>query len=88
MQKEKLKRRPRVTAADIYIGKMIRLMRNARGWNLRDLARAIGVSYQQVQKYEAGRNRISAISLLRISRALGFPIETFLPNDPDKIDTP
>ncbi len=84
MQKETTKQRPRTTDADLHIGKMIRLMRNARGWNLRDLGRAIGVSYQQVQKYEAGHNRISAISLLRISRALNFPIDTFLPNDPDK----
>lgn len=45
---------------------------------------AIGVTYQQVQKYERGANRIAASTLYRISKALRTPIGTFFPGSEDK----
>lgn len=55
------------------LGRRIREARKARGITLKVLAARLGVSYQQVQKYEKGDNRISVSTLLLISRVLGVP---------------
>ncbi|MFL9827723.1 helix-turn-helix domain-containing protein [Rhodoplanes sp. SY1] len=59
---------------DLLIGRNIRFYRLRRGLSQSALARAIGVTYQQVQKYERGLNRISAAQLYRAATALGVPI--------------
>ncbi|NBB64298.1 helix-turn-helix domain-containing protein [Pseudomonas sp. ODNR1LW] len=56
---------PAIDPADIAIGARLRRMRERRGRNQSELGRAIGVTFQQVQKYENGRNRLSAARLLR-----------------------
>ncbi|WP_156398384.1 helix-turn-helix domain-containing protein, partial [Caulobacter sp. Root1455] len=48
---------------DVHVGKMIRARRRAIGASQHDLAPAIGVTFQQVQKYELGSNRVSASKL-------------------------
>ena len=53
------------------VGQKIRLRRVMQGYNRKDLAQKLGVSYQQIQKYEAGDNRIGASSLWQIARELG-----------------
>lgn len=52
----------------------MRLLRLARGLSQRELATALGLSFQQVQKYERGTNRISASKLYEISRVLGVEV--------------
>lgn len=48
-----------------------------------DLATGIGVSFQQVQKYESGKNRVSASMLYEVAYCLGVPIERFFDGLPD-----
>lgn len=52
---------------DVHVGGRLRLLRTARRLSLEELGRRIGVTYQQIQKYETGANRISASTLYRIA---------------------
>ena len=62
---------------DICIGEMINLMRNKLGMSQNDLAAHLGVSFQQVQKYELGINRIGASRLWDMSVVLQVPVNFF-----------
>lgn len=53
---------------DVHVGGRLRLLRTARRLSLEELGRRVGVTYQQIQKYETGANRISASTLYRIAR--------------------
>jgi transcriptional regulator with XRE-family HTH domain len=59
---------------DASVGARVRLARKMRGQSQQALAVAIGVTFQQVQKYERGANRISASMLVRIAAALGVSV--------------
>lgn len=61
-------------SADIQIGESIRAHRLIVGMSQSDLARKLGVSFQQVQKYEKGMNRIGAGRLPQIAKIFGVPI--------------
>lgn len=63
--------------ADAFVGERVRIRRNALGMTQEQLASALGISYQQVQKYETGTNRISAGRLFEIARALGVDVAHF-----------
>jgi transcriptional regulator with XRE-family HTH domain len=56
--------------ADIYVGAQIRLRRNMLGLSQTEMGEQIGVTFQQVQKYEKGVNRIGASRLLQICEVL------------------
>ena len=56
---------------DQALGLAIRLRRHARGLSQSGLGEAIGVSFQQIQKYERGANRVSFSTMVRICEALG-----------------
>jgi transcriptional regulator with XRE-family HTH domain len=56
---------------DVAMGQRIRERRRALGMSQGDLARALGITFQQVQKYERGANRVSFSRLMDIVRALG-----------------
>ncbi len=62
---------------DIHVGARVRLRRNQLGLTLMTLAKAVGVTYQQLQKYERGVNRIGASRLFNLSRVLDVPISFF-----------
>lgn len=62
---------------DSHIGLRVRALRKERGLSLDALAAALGIAYQQVQKYETGANRISAGALYGIARALRAPVGYF-----------
>ena len=64
---------------DAYVGARIGLRRSALGLSQSALAQQLGISFQQVQKYETGQNRISASRLHRAATALGTSVETFFP---------
>ncbi|MBO9545440.1 helix-turn-helix transcriptional regulator [Caulobacter sp.] len=55
---------------DIHVGRQLRIHRLALGVSQQDLAEALSVSFQQIQKYESGANRISASKLYKAARAL------------------
>ena len=62
-----------VDARDAEIGRLVRAQRRQLGLTQSDLAKRIGVTFQQVQKYENGTNRISIGRLTRIAEALDVP---------------
>src|SRR5215472_15311553 len=59
---------------DIAVGARIRLLRKVRGMSQQALAEAAGVTFQQIQKYERGANRVSASMLSRIAGTLQAPV--------------
>lgn len=65
------------TAIDHGVGSRIAFLRAANGLSQSALASALGVSFQQVQKYEKGRNRVGASRLQMIADLLKVPVETF-----------
>lgn len=67
------------TPVDIEIGKRIRAARNGLGLTQADLGRAINVTFQQVQKYENGTNRVAASTLIAVAEALGAEVRDLLP---------
>ncbi len=64
---------------DVHVGSQVRLRRKQLGITQEALGDAIGVTFQQVQKYERGVNRIGASRLQQIARALDVPISFFFP---------
>lgn len=67
-----------MTETDKEIGRKIKLLRRSRGLSQIELAGKIGVSFQQVQKYEKGSTRISVARLQEIAKAIGVNISVFL----------
>ena len=59
---------------DVAVGARIRLFRKMRGMSQQALADEAGVTFQQIQKYERGANRVSASMLSRIATALHTPV--------------
>ena len=72
----------RETELNRQIGAQLQARRRAYRISMRQLADAVGVSYQQIAKYEAGRNRISAARLYQIAHQLQVPIGYFFEEPP------
>ena len=62
---------------DQHVGARIRMLRMVRGVSQTDLGNAVGVSFQQIQKYENGTNRVGASRLHQIADALAVTPESF-----------
>lgn len=62
---------------DIHVGHRVRLRRTLLGWSQERLAQALGLTFQQVQKYERGANRIGASRLFDLGRVLDVPVSFF-----------
>ena len=62
---------------DVHLGKRLRWRRNLLGLTQRQLATAVGVRLQQIQKYECGANRISAARLWQLAQVLKAPVSYF-----------
>ncbi len=71
---------------DVFAGSRLRAIRQSQGMPLQGLAEEVGVTYQQIQKYETGSNRMSAATLWRIAGILKVDIRTFFPA-PDANDS-
>ena len=69
---------------DVHVGTRIRTRRLLLGMNQEKLANALGLTFQQVQKYEGGANRVSASRLAEMADILGVPIGYFFA----EFDTP
>ncbi len=67
---------------DVHVGGRVRLRRKLLGMSQTDLGNALGVTFQQVQKYERGANRISASRLYELSQVLDAPISYFFDDMP------
>jgi len=62
---------------DVHVGSRVRLRRTLLGMSQEKLAQALGLTFQQVQKYERGLNRIGSSNLYKISQVLGVSVEFF-----------
>ena len=67
---------------DVHVGGRLRLRRRLLEMSQTNLGNALGVTFQQVQKYERGANRISASRLFQISQVLDAPISYFFDDMP------
>ena len=70
---------------DIHVGERLRLRRSMLGMSQRVLADALGITFQQIQKYESGNNRMSASRLYDISCILNVPMQFFFDDMPESI---
>lgn len=73
---------------DAQIGKQLRFYRKAAGMTQRTLAGKVGITFQQVQKYENGLNRLSVARLYDIAHALQIPIHMFFPDEDAAYELP
>jgi transcriptional regulator with XRE-family HTH domain len=62
---------------DVHVGGRIRLRRTLLGFSQMALAEALGLTFQQVQKYERGSNRVSSSRLFDLSKSLDVPVAYF-----------
>lgn len=65
---------------DEYIGRQLRLKRKKRGYTLLDVASEIGLSYQQIQKYEQAHSKVSAAILYKFAQLYSISIDNFFAN--------
>lgn len=75
-------------AIDLHVGSRLRYRRMHLGMSQETLAAAVGLRFQQIQKYEKGQNRIGAGRLFRLAKALRVPLDYFFEDLPetDKAD--
>jgi transcriptional regulator with XRE-family HTH domain len=66
---------------DVAVGLRLRTLRKSRGMSQEQLGRALGITFQQIQKYERGTNRISASMLVKSARALSVTPTSLLPEE-------
>src|ERR1700674_834931 len=78
-------RTPRQLSVDAHVGSRIRLRRMNLGMSQGRLGEAIGLTFQQVQKYERGVNRVGASKLYSLSQTLGVSVSFFFENMPPAI---
>lgn len=71
---------------DVHVGQRVRQRRVLCGLSQTELANAIGLTFQQLQKYERGMNRISASKLWQISQVLDVPVQWFFKEFSDTKD--
>lgn len=67
---------------DIHVGSRVRLRRTMLGMSQEKLGEHLGITFQQIQKYEKGANRIGASRLQEIARVLSTPISFFFEDAP------
>jgi transcriptional regulator with XRE-family HTH domain len=77
--------RPKIDSpspVDLHVGSRVRLRRTLLGMSQEKLGNAVGLTFQQIQKYERGANRIGASRLFDISRVLDVPVQFFFDDMP------
>ncbi len=73
---------------DVHVGNRVRMRRMLIGMSQERLGKELGLTFQQVQKYERGTNRISASRLYRIAQVLGVPVQYFFEDLPQSVAAP
>ncbi len=68
---------------DVHVGSRIRLRRNMLGMSQEKLGESLGITFQQIQKYEKGTNRVGASRLQAIASILGVPVSFFFEDAPN-----
>ncbi|GAB4387347.1 MAG: helix-turn-helix transcriptional regulator [Thermodesulfovibrionales bacterium] len=70
------------------IGNLVRELRKAAGMTQSDLATRLGITYQQVQKYENGTSKFSVPRLKQVAEVFGLPLKYFVEPEPGKAAEP
>ncbi len=70
-------RLPKPHPVDVHVGKKLQVRRTLCGLSQSELAERLGITFQQLQKYESGANRTSASRLWEASKVLGVPVSYF-----------
>lgn len=70
------------SAIDVHVGGRVRLRRTMQGMSQEKLGQALGISFQQIQKYEKGTNRIGASRMHQIASVLDVPVSFFFEDAP------
>ena len=78
----------RIEAVDKLVGQNIRIFRTAKGLSQTKLGNVVGVTFQQIQKYENGANRVGSSRLAKIAEVLKVPIGRFFDNTAKGSDGP
>lgn len=73
---------------DVHVGKRLKQIRTLRRMSQTDVAKRLNLSFQQIQKYEIGSNRIAASRLFELSRILEVPTSYFFDGAADNENTP
>lgn len=81
---ERGSRRP--NPVDIHVGSRVRLRRMLLGMSQEKLGEHLGLTFQQIQKYEKGVNRIGASRLFDLAQVLGVPVQFFYDEAPQSHD--
>lgn len=85
-RRKQRKTRGKPNAVDIHVGSRVRQRRTLLGLSQEKLAGALDLTFQQVQKYERGANRIGAGRLYELSKALDVPVSYFFEELPDQAE--
>jgi len=72
---------------DVHVGARMRLRRVLLGMSQEKMGEAIGLTFQQIQKYERGANRIGASRLFDLAQVLDVPVSYFFDDMPDSVRT-
>ncbi|MFP6758698.1 MAG: helix-turn-helix domain-containing protein [Alphaproteobacteria bacterium] len=70
---------------DVHVGARVRFKRKLLGLSQADLGKAVGLTFQQIQKYESGANRVSASRLYQVASILDVPVSFFFEDMPSEI---
>lgn len=73
---------------DVHVGSRVRLRRTLLGMSQEKLGEAVNLTFQQIQKYERGANRIGASRMFELSQVLDVPVSFFFDDMADDIKTP
>ncbi|MBX9635254.1 MAG: helix-turn-helix domain-containing protein [Magnetospirillum sp.] len=71
---------------DVHVGARVRLRRTLLGMSQEKLGEALGLTFQQVQKYERGANRVGASRLFDLSRVLDVPVSFFFDDMSNEVE--
>ena len=78
---------PKLHPVDIYVGTRVRQRRSLLGMSQTSLANAVGLTFQQIQKYERGFNRIGSSRLFEFAKVLDVPVSYFFDEIPSNVLT-
>src|SRR5579871_6767012 len=85
---EQIEMAKRIEPVDKLVGQNIRIFRTAKGISQTELGNSVGVTFQQIQKYEKGANRVGSSRLAKIGAVLKVPISAFFDNSAASADGP
>jgi len=80
-------KKPRPNPVDKFVGEKLKQLRTMKGFTQEKLAQSVGITFQQIQKYERGTNRIGASRLFDFSKVLKVPVGSFFDGANRAIET-